>query len=67
MIRTIRLVADRLPIVGMSGLDEIKRRDELSAMGVREVLVKPCEPGLLLRALHAELKADTRIKPDAPA
>lgn len=39
----------------MSGMDEIKRREELSAMGVREVLVKPCEPGRLLRALHAAL------------
>lgn len=57
MIRTIRLVADRLPIVGMSGLDEITRRDELAALGVREVLAKPCEPRLLLRALHAEMRA----------
>jgi two-component system, cell cycle sensor histidine kinase and response regulator CckA len=64
MIRTIRLVAERLPIVAMSGLDEIGRRDELAAMGVREVLVKPCEPRLLLRALHAELKAEAPINLD---
>lgn len=57
LIRAIRLVAERLPIVGMSGLDEIKRRDELAAMGVREVLVKPCEPRLLLQALHAGISA----------
>ncbi len=58
MIRTIRLVNDRLPIVGMSGLDEIKRRDELAAMGVREVLVKPCKPMLLLQALRTEMRAN---------
>lgn len=64
MIRTIRLVAERLPIVAMSGMDETDRRNELAAMGVGEILVKPCEPRLLLRALHAELKADTRMKTD---
>ncbi|HWA25855.1 MAG TPA: response regulator [Lacunisphaera sp.] len=67
MIRTIRLVAERLPIVGMSGMDEIKRRDELAALGVREVLMKPCEPRLLLQAIHAELNADPRMKSDAHA
>lgn len=66
MIRSIRLVAERLPIVGMSGMDETERREELAALGVREVLPKPCEPRLLLRALHAELKADTRTKLDPP-
>jgi PAS domain S-box-containing protein len=52
MIRSLRIADDRIQIIATSGLDEISRRDELSALGVTDVLVKPCEPTHLLRTIH---------------
>lgn len=58
LIRFLRIVDGRIPFIATSGLDEASRRDELSALGVTEVLVKPCEPAQLLRTIH-RLISDT--------
>jgi len=52
MIRSLRIADSRIRIVATSGLDETSRRDELSALGVTDVLVKPYEPTDLLRTIH---------------
>jgi PAS domain S-box-containing protein len=52
MIRSLRIADDRIPIIATSGLDDVSRREELAALGVTDVLVKPCEPTLLLCTIH---------------
>lgn len=52
MICSLRIADNRIPIIATSGLDESGRSDELSALGVAEILVKPCEPAHLLRTIH---------------
>lgn len=52
MIRSLRIADARIPIIATSGLDEVSRRDELSALAVTDILVKPCESTHLLRTIH---------------
>jgi hypothetical protein len=41
----------------MSGLHDQDRRDELAALGVKEILAKPCEGSEILAAVHRALSA----------
>lgn len=64
MIRSLRIADDHIRIIATSGLDEVSRRDELSALGVTDVLVKPCEPTHLLRTINRLLSgANTSPSP----
>jgi PAS domain S-box-containing protein len=52
MIRSLRIADDRIRIIATSGLNEIPRREELTALGVTEILIKPYDAMHLLRAVH---------------
>jgi two-component system CheB/CheR fusion protein len=55
MIRAIRALSPKVRIIATSGLDEPKRREELAALGVTEILAKPVTPAQLLKSLHRAL------------
>jgi len=63
MIRSLRIADDHIPIIAASGLDEVSRRDELAALGVTDVLIKPTEPTLLLRTIHRLLSGVNASSP----
>jgi DNA-binding response OmpR family regulator len=47
---------DRIPIVVLSGVPEVKDRDGLFAFGADEVIEKPIPPGLLAEAIKSRLR-----------
>ncbi len=58
LIRALRLLAPKLPIVAMTGLHDQDRREELAALGVTTVLAKPCGTEEILESLRRALIAD---------
>ncbi len=55
LIRMLRGLAPRLPIIAVSGLLDSERRDELTALGVTTLLAKPFGGDETLRAIQSEL------------
>jgi signal transduction histidine kinase/ActR/RegA family two-component response regulator len=54
LIRALRALNSQLKIVATSGLDEEKKRTELAALGVHDVVLKPCTPQELLGVIHRQ-------------
>jgi CheY-like chemotaxis protein len=55
LIRALRVINPGLKIVAMSGLTETVEAEKLAALGVPEVLTKPCDGSTLLSAVHRRL------------
>ncbi|WP_158277425.1 PAS domain S-box protein [Opitutus sp. ER46] len=55
LIRALRALEPNLKVIAMSGLQDTVRRDELSQLGVTEILSKPALPRHILEALHRQL------------
>lgn len=55
LIRALRLVNPQLKVIAISGLDPEGKRAELAALGITEILPKPCGPKTLLDAIHRGL------------
>ena len=51
LVRALRALDPGLTIVATSGLGEIDQREELATLGVKEIVMKPCEVPVLIRAL----------------
>lgn len=56
LARTLQTLDTGIPVVATSGLDEDNKRQELAAVGVREVLAKPCAAEELMAAIRAALQ-----------
>jgi PAS domain S-box-containing protein len=57
LIRLLRILEPKLRVVAMSGLDSDFSREELEALGVREVVAKPFDGNKLLQSVRRELTA----------
>jgi CheY-like chemotaxis protein len=68
LIRSLRTLEPSVKILATSGLEEAFSREELGALGLHEILAKPCEPVRLLRALRRALTAtrSTALPKDEP-
>lgn len=55
LIRALQGIKPELPVIATTGLDHETKQAELSAVGITEVLLKPCDPGQLLAALRRKL------------
>lgn len=53
MVRSLRVIDANLRFIAISGLDA--QHEELTAVGVKTILDKPCGSGTLLEAVRAEL------------
>jgi len=56
LIGKLRALAPKLRIVAASGLHDQIRSEELEALGVTSILVKPCESSDILEAVQRELE-----------
>jgi two-component system cell cycle sensor histidine kinase/response regulator CckA len=56
LIREVRRIAPHLKIIATSGLHDPDRGEELAALGVAEILAKPCESGEILEAVERGLR-----------
>lgn len=56
LIQAARALEPRLRVIATSGLTDQERADELTAMGVGQILSKPCDPRDILDAVHRELQ-----------
>jgi len=57
LIRELRRLTPHLSILAASGLHDPDRGAELAALGVTEVLAKPCAPGEILEAVERALRS----------
>jgi PAS domain S-box-containing protein len=57
LVRTLRILEPEIKIIAISGLGEENKRGEFVAMGVREMLTKPCPPAVLLATINKLLRA----------
>ena len=57
LIRALKTIKPELPIVATTGLDQEERVEEVAALGVRDVLRKPCTNSELLRTVRRALDA----------
>jgi two-component system, cell cycle sensor histidine kinase and response regulator CckA len=57
LIRLLRILEPKIKVVAMSGLDSEFSREELEALGVREVVSKPFDGTKLLQSVRRELTA----------
>ncbi len=55
LIKALQGINPRLSVIATTGLDHDAKKTELAAMGVTEILLKPCDPGKLLAALRRKL------------
>ena len=55
LIRALRVIAPALKIIAMSGLTETVEAEKLAALGVSDVLTKPCIGSTLLEAVQHRL------------
>ena len=55
LVRALRELEPRLKVIAASGLDNQARRDELAALGVTEILMKPFKPAQLLELVRRQL------------
>jgi CheY-like chemotaxis protein len=51
LVRELRALAPELPIVAATGLDQSGDHDALTALGVVDIIQKPCQPDDVLEAL----------------
>ncbi len=56
LVRSLRVLNPALRFIGTSGLDQLERRAEFSALGISEFLAKPYEAGSLLDAVRRQLE-----------
>jgi CheY-like chemotaxis protein len=57
LIRTLRVIRPDLIVIATSGLEQEDNRGRLEAVGIIEVLPKPCMAAQLLKAVDSALKA----------
>ena len=55
LARSLRATHRTLPIIATTGLDREEKRDTLAALGITDVLTKPCLPSVLLAAVRRNL------------
>jgi two-component system cell cycle sensor histidine kinase/response regulator CckA len=55
LIRALRATAPKVAIVATTGLEQEGRNEELTNLGVAEILIKPCAPAELLAAVRRSL------------
>lgn len=55
LIQALRELDPELPMLGVSGLDDAGKRQQLSELGVSEFLLKPFTPAELVAAIEREL------------
>lgn len=55
LIRSLRVIDPGLPVLASTGLPEIGELQELAALGVTEVLPKPCEASAVIGAVERAL------------
>ncbi len=55
LVRAIRTVAPKLPVIAASGLHDENRTQELASLGVTNMIAKPCGAQEILEAVQAEL------------
>lgn len=55
LARAVRALEPTLRIIAMSGLNDAERTQELAALGVTQVLSKPCEPQDIFEAIQRAL------------
>ncbi|MBS0631513.1 MAG: PAS domain S-box protein [Verrucomicrobia bacterium] len=58
LIRALRTIRPNLPVLAMTGLQQHEREAELAAIGVTDILLKPCAPQDLLAAVQHQLGGD---------
>jgi len=59
LTRALQTIVPRLAVIATSGLDKPEKRRELEAVGVREILGKPCKSADLLGAIRRVLGTKT--------
>ncbi|MGA2052301.1 MAG: ATP-binding protein, partial [Opitutales bacterium] len=59
LIRSLRVITPKLPVIVLCGSDDAPKRAELAKLGIADILLKPCEPTLLLQTLHHLLQPAT--------
>jgi PAS domain S-box-containing protein len=57
LVRAIREMALDVPVIATSGLTDAGRRQDLEALGVRDVIPKPCTAEAILHAVSRRLHA----------
>ena len=62
LIRTLSAMAPKLRIVAASGLHDQDQSQELEALGVKTLLVKPCSSAQILNAVQRELEAGASVE-----
>ncbi len=55
LVRELRALDPHLKVIAASGLDNEARRNELAALGVTEILMKPFKPSQLLELVRRQL------------
>lgn len=58
LIRALRTIHPDLPVLATTGLQQHEREAELAAIGVTQILMKPCSPQELLAAVQHQLGDD---------
>jgi PAS domain S-box-containing protein len=57
LIRSLRIIKPDIKVFATSGLAEVSNRDDFTALGVAEIIQKPCVPALLLKSVSQALGA----------
>lgn len=55
LVRTLRKLSSEVPVIGSTGVAENDQRNQLNALRVEHVLLKPYNAATLLRAIHGVL------------
>ncbi len=56
LIRSLRIIKPAIKVIATSGLEQVDNRSEFAALGVTEILSKPCMPAVLLKAVNQALE-----------
>lgn len=65
LARALRAFEPALPIVATSGMAELTNQEELAALGVNEIVTKPCSGAALLEMLDQKLSGNNAANPRA--
>ncbi|MES2696218.1 MAG: ATP-binding protein [Verrucomicrobiota bacterium] len=57
LIRTVRVLEPQMKFLVMTGSTQGEKMTELAALGLGDILAKPCEPARLLKKVHAILNS----------
>jgi PAS domain S-box-containing protein len=57
LIRSLRIIKPDIKVIATSGLEQIDNPGAYTALGVTEILSKPCMTAVLLKAVHQALDA----------